>query len=283
MPSIFMKSESITFLCLAMFVSTLSISPAKADADIKPIKTLSGLQISLIDGEIKLNCTLNTPQLCQSRKGISISENTPSYMKQTIEEMVPGQQRWAKNQAEVKAIHEENQRLKGSGEELKIAKNIERLDELQSEVHSDYQPLQFTSFLWDPTPMKFGISRYSYGSDIGRFPHGTIKMDHVSNSILTTGDDRTLRIGDAKYMIIRNLFFSYNPNMEMSFVLRIYSLIRYPNEKKSKVYSTEDVVARCEERLIFNTVFKVKTNLSERHLVCKLPENLGSLRFRVVE
>ena len=86
-------------------------------------------------------------------------------MKQTIEQMVPGQLRWAKNQAEVKAIHEENQRLKGSGEELKIAKTIERLVELQSEVHSDYQPLQFTPFLWDPKPMKFGISRYGDGAE----------------------------------------------------------------------------------------------------------------------
>ena len=280
-----MKSESITFLCLAMIVSTLTTSPAQAGADVKHIKTLSGLRIGLIDGEIGLNCTMNTPQLCQSRKGISISENTPSYMKQTIEQMIPGQQRWAKNQAEVKAIHEENERLKGSGEELKIAKNIERLVELQSEVHSDYQPLQFTPFLWDPKPMKFGISRYGDGAeydDMGRFPHGTIKIDHVLNSALTHADNRGLGIGDANYLIRRELSFSYNPNMEMSFVLRITSSIRYPNEK-FKVYSTEDVVARCEERQIYNTVFKVKTSLSERHLVCILPENLGSLRFKVVE
>ena len=50
-----MKSESITFLCLAMIVSTLSTSPAQAGADVKPIKTLSGLRLGLIDGEIGLN------------------------------------------------------------------------------------------------------------------------------------------------------------------------------------------------------------------------------------
>jgi hypothetical protein len=280
-----MKNESITFLCLAAVVSTLAISTAQASSDVKPLKTISGLRLGLIDGSIVSNCAMNTPDLCQSRKGINISPDTTAYLKQTLLQMIPGQQRHARNQAEVKAINEENIRLKGSGEELKIAKNIERLVELQSGVHSEYLPLQFTPFLWEPRVMKFGLSKYDSAADrydMGEYYHGKIDMNHVLNHPLARGDDRYLGIGDAHYTINRSLHYSYNPNMEMSFVVRIISSIKYPNESY-KVYATEDLVARCEERRIYNTFATMKMGLSGRNLVCILPENLGSLRFKVVE
>lgn len=279
-----MKNKSNTFLgslgsvglahLTSLVLSTLVFSPAHAGSDLKPLKTLHGLHLRLIGGSIVSNCTMNTPQLCQSRKDINISPATSSFMKQTLEQMIPGQQRWAKNQAEIKAINEENERLKGSGEELQIAKNIARIVELKSEVHSDYYPVQFTPFLWAPDLMKFKDSGYVY--------EGTIEMNHVLNHRLAHGADRFLTIGGDTFSITRYLTYSYNPNMEMSFVVRINSSVRDPGDTAT-VYATEELVARCEERRIYNTIFDMKTTLADRHVICKLPENMGSLRFKIVK
>ncbi|MBN8540414.1 MAG: hypothetical protein J0L82_08510 [Deltaproteobacteria bacterium] len=290
-----MKKKSNTILgslgsvglahCISLVLSTFAFSPAHAGSDLKPLKTLHGLHLSLIDGSIVSNCTMNTPQLCQSRKDINISQTTSSFMKQTLEQMIPGQQRWAKNQAEIKAINEENERLKGSGEELKIAKNIARLVELHSEVHSDNQPLKFTPFLWAPDLMKFGASRREHAEDredLGDISDGTITMNHVLFHSLTNGANRYLDIGGDSYSIARNVTYSYNPNMEMSFVVQINSAVRYPGDT-NRLYATEEVVARCEERRIYNTIFDMKTTLADRHVICKLPENMGSLRFKIVK
>lgn len=278
-----MKIKSFSFICLAMAVSTLAVSTltfstAQAGSDVKPITTLNGLRLGLIEGNLTMNCRLSSPATCKSRKDINIPSETTAYFNQTITEMIPGQERYARQQAEAKSIREENERLRGTGQELQIAKNTERLNAVMSEVHSDYATMHFVSYLWNYEKMELGRSRFAtWETDAA-----AIKMDNVQNKRLTIDHSWNQEIGRDTYGFLRQIIYSYNPLMEMSFVVKVNSFVSFPKEA-AQLYASEELVARCEERRIHNTVFKITTTLSERHLVCKLPENLGHLRFKVIE
>lgn len=270
------------FGTLMLMISSL---PATA-ADTAPLKSLQGLHLALIDGQISLNCKMKTPELCVSRKDIRISPQTSDYMKQTIANMAPGLARQAKWKADIQALNEENAKLKGTGEEFKIAENTERLAKLAADSHPDYYALHHTPFLWDNSPLKLGASLNSdsYNPE-SQEPYGSIKLGHVINSELRTYGrtmSRSIYLAGANMSIWHDLFLTYNPEMQMSFILTV-SANTDTGTNQAHRYANEELVVRCEERRIFNTIAGYKTSLFERNLYCKLPEDMGYLRFRISE
>lgn len=277
-----------SYLALAVStftVSTLISSNVLADSNLKPIKTLSGLRLVLVEGTVELNCKTSTPEDCKSRKDINISRETTAYLKKTIAQMIPGQERFARQQSEAQSIREENERLKGTGQELQIAKNLERLTAVTSEVHSDYFNMHFVNYLWSDDTMPFGRLRYSNWStdnDDALESGRDLMMDDAQNKELASDYHWSLRNGGDTYRFNRQIRYSYNPLMEMSFIIKFNSFVFYPMHA-GQLYASEEVVARCEERRIYSTIWDVKTRLAERNILCKLPENMGSLRFKILE
>lgn len=276
------RQMSAAFGTLMLILTSLSAHAG----DVAPLKSLNGLSVALIDGQITLNCKMKTPELCVSRKDIRISTQTSEYMKQTIANMAPGLARQAKWKADIQALNEENAKLKGTGEEFKIAENTERLAKLAADSHPDYYALHHTPFLWDNSPLKFGASRYAGGYDPDyRDSYATTTFNHVLNAQLRTYSrnfSRFVNIAGAQMSIWHDLFVTYNPDMQMSFILTV-SANTDPGTNESHRYSNEEMIVRCEERRIYNTFVGVKTTLSERNLYCKLPEDMGYLRFLITE
>ncbi len=275
----------LSALCMATTLSAFAAIPASA-ADIPQIKSLSGLSLEVLDGTIRSNCSMASPELCHSRKDINISPNVSAFLNESLAKMIPGQERLAKINAEIKALSDENESLKGTGQELKISKNAERIAQLSGDSHPDYAALHITPLLWTANPIELGATKagLNYANLRHNIYYGlpSFRVEHVHNNFLAKGDYRKLKVGSTSYEVARDITYAYSPSMGMSLVIKVYSTAS-GLQPGSTEYALEEMVARCSETRIFNTIASIKTSLEERHLLCKLPENLGSLRFRVLE
>lgn len=266
---------------LVVTMATILISSFSHAASSQARKDLYGVRTVLIDAEINLNCGVETPDLCQSRKDISIPDQTRLNLKNDIASMIPGQELAKKQLDEISALKEANEQLKGQGQELQIVANKERINELKAEKRPEYTSLTTVPALWkNQTNFYKSDSRYSNADN----------MIALGYRPVTIGYREELRYSEAISLNSTGLFLYkltrisiiHSPEMMKSFVLKVDRFQRLSNENSSAQYASESMVARCEERTIYNTIAGFKTTVAEEHLLCKLPEDRGFLRFKIL-
>ncbi|MBL7686419.1 MAG: hypothetical protein JNJ49_00180 [Bdellovibrionaceae bacterium] len=268
---------------LAVTMATILISSLSYAANAQSRTSLSGLQTVLIDAEINLNCSVETPDLCRSRKDISIPDQTQLSLKDDISSMRPGQELAKKQLDEINALKEANERLKGQGQEFQISENQARIKELAGQERPEYFSLKLVPSLWKSKIDFYQSDSHGYG--------GADNMIALGYRKVTIGYPEALRyenvVGDFNGKSIyrrTRISIVHSPEMMKSFVLKVdrFKSLSAASENDRSQYASESMVARCEERTIYNTLFGHKTTVAEEHLLCRLPEDRGFLRFKIL-
>lgn len=268
---------------LAATMATILISSLSHAATSQDRTNLNGLKTVLIDAKINLNCGIETPDLCRSRKDISIPDQTQLSLKDDIASMIPGKELAKKQLDEINALKDATEQLKGQGQEFQIIANQERINELKAEKRPEYVSLTLVPALW-----KSKIAFYQEDSPYTE----AINMIALGRKEVLFGTKSTLRYqevvgfyddGPSLYKLTR-ISIIHSPEMMKSFVLKIdrFKSLSHASEDDRTQFASESMVARCEERTIYNTIAGFKTTIAEEHLLCKLPEDRGFLRFKIL-